>query len=73
MFLLTILILPSILVNAISVPIILLPLVAQSIYISKIVKNLVFVIRFSFYLFGLGLIGSGLSLSLNLLISELGH
>ena len=54
-------------------PIILLPLVAQSIYIPKIVKNLVFVVRFSFDLFGLGLIGSGLSLSLNLLISELGH
>ena len=73
MFLLTILILPWILVIAISVPIILLPLVAQSIYIPKIVKNLVFVVRFSFDLFGLGLIGSGLSLSLNLLISELGH
>ena len=55
-------------------PIILLPLVAQSIYIPKIVKNLVFVVRFSFDLFGLGLIGSGLSyLSLNLLINELGH
>ena len=75
MFLLTILILPSILVIAISVPIILLPLVAQSIYIPRTVKkNLVFVVRFSFDLSGLGLIGSGLSyLCLNLLRSELGH
>ena len=73
MFVATILILPLILVISISVSIILLPLVAQLIYIQKLFKTS-FVVRFSFGVFGLGLIGSGPSyLCLNLLRGDLGH